>query len=81
MDDGKISVLKLYLQHLTLLTMKSYYIVFIMCLDLETLCYLGVTVTIQVINGSGVTDGEQFENILSLSGIEPLPFIQMPVTV
>ena len=27
----------IYLQHLTLLTLKFYYIVFIMCLDLETL--------------------------------------------
>ena len=28
----------IYLQHLTLMTMKFYYIVFIMCLDLATLC-------------------------------------------
>ena len=44
MDDGMISVLLcfwIYLQHLTLLTMKFYYIVFIMCSDLATLCYLG----------------------------------------
>ena len=31
----------IYLQHLTLLTMKFYFIVFTICLDLETLCYLG----------------------------------------
>ena len=39
MDNGKISVLVLLnpLQQMTLLTMKFYYLVFIMCLDLETL--------------------------------------------
>ena len=40
MDDGKISVLVL-LDLSTALTVKFYYIVFIMCLDLATLCYLG----------------------------------------